>query len=148
MAKLRDAVPLYPFFFFAFFTTRRFKILYSIEEKVLFHDFWRKMFFFFFNSCTILDLISTHELQLLPNWIWQLPNLTFTLKVIRVFKQLIGMFTVRKPLSCFSCPFYVFFFPSLLKVMFAMQNNAIYRSIDIQQAVFQLVNSSAIASII
>ena len=45
MAKLRDAVPLYPFFF-AFFTTRRFKILYSIEEKVLFHDFWRKIFFF------------------------------------------------------------------------------------------------------
>lgn len=95
-------------FFFAFFTSRRFKILYSIEEKVLFHDFWRKIFFFL-NSCTILDLISTHELQLLPNWIWQLPNLTFTLKVIRVLKQLIGMFTVREPLSCFSCPFYVFF---------------------------------------
>lgn len=40
--------------------------------------------------------------------------------------SVIGMFTVRKPLSCFSCPFYVFF-PSLLKVMFAMQNSAIYR---------------------
>ena len=39
MAKLRDAVPLYPYFFFAFFTTRQFKILYSIEKKVLFHDF-------------------------------------------------------------------------------------------------------------
>lgn len=45
-------------------------------------------------------------------------------------------------------PLLCFFSPSLLKVMFAMKKSAIYRSIDIQQAVFQLVNSSAIASII
>ena len=149
MAKLRDAVPLYPYFFSPFLPpgSLRYYILLRRRCSFMISD-GRCFFFFFFNSCTILDLISTHELQLLPNWIWQLPNLTFTLKVIRVLKQLIGMFTVRKPLSCFSCPFYVFFFPSLLKVIFAMQNSAIYRSIDIQQAVFQLVNSSAIASII
>lgn len=148
MAKLRDAVPLYPFFFSPFLPPGSLRYYILLRRRCSFMISDGRCFFFFFNSCTILDLISTHELQLLPNWIWQLPNLTFTLKVIRVPKQLIGMFTVRKPLSCFSCPFYVFFFPSLLQVIFAMQNSAIYRSIDIQQAVFQLVNSSAIASII
>ena len=148
MAKLRDAVPLYPFFFSPFLPPGSLRYYILLRRRCSFMISDGRCFFFFFNSCTILDLISTHELQLLPNWIWQLPNLTFTLKVIRVPKQLIGMFTVRKPLSCFSCPFYVFFFPSLLKVIFAMQNSAIYRSIDIQQVVFQLVNSSAIASII
>ena len=109
MAKLRDAVPLYPYFFSPFLPPGSLRYYILLRRRCSFMISDGRCLFFFFNSCTILDLISTHELQLLPNWIWQLPNLTFTLKVIRVPKQLIGMFTVRKPLSCFSCPFYVFF---------------------------------------